>query len=471
MALIAPFRGIRYNQEKIGRLEDVVTPPYDVIDEKAQAAFIAANPYNMIRLDICKRQGKESGGSGRYEKSRDLFQGWRDDGILIRDEAPSIYLYHIDYDHPSGKRLTRKGLVSLVGLSDFSEGIVKPHEKTFMDVTDDRLELLDTCHAHFSQIFSLYPDSNGEIMECLEKACPDEPLISILDQYGSRHRIWQVSDLETLNSVQSLFQDRSLYIADGHHRYTTALQMQNRMRDRLGELPLDSPYNFVMMYLCPMEDQGLSVLPTHRLVRLIPGTKSEDTSMELSIDKLARDLDGAFQVKEIKGASGPDLLTAALAEMDKGRGDMESGTAGPAMFGLYHTLEDRCLVLTLKNGVMEKTFGESIPSVLQALDVVVLSDLLFERILGLDHERCEKENLISYFADQAEAFKASHDESSGNGKVPHLLFLMNHTPVSQVKEVADQGLTMPHKSTFFYPKILTGLLINGIDPDEGVKLP
>ena len=471
MALIAPFRGIRYNQGKIGRLEDVVTPPYDVIDEKAQAAFIAKNPYNVIRLDICKHKGKESGNSERYEKAGNLFHGWLDDGVLIRDKAPSIYLYHIDYDHPSGKRLTRKGFVALVGLADFSEGIVKPHEKIFMDVISDRLQLMDTCRAHFSQVFSLFSDRNGEIMECLERACPDEPVLSVTDQHGSKHRIWPVSDSEMIDRVQSLFQDRSLYIADGHHRYTTALQMQNRMRDRLGELSKESPFNFTVMYLCPMEDPGLSVLPTHRLVRLISGTKSEGSSVEPEIDKLAKDLDPAFQIEEIKGGSGLDLLTATLARMDKERGDAEFGHAGPAMFGLYHTVEDRCLLLTLKNGIMRKTFGDSMPAALQELDVVVLSDLLFERILGLDHDLCEKENLISYFADQADALNASLDESFGNGKAPHLLFLMNHTPVSQVKRVADKGLIMPHKSTYFYPKILTGLLMNRIDPNEEVKLP
>ncbi len=389
---------------------------------------------------------------------------------MKRDAVPAIYVYHVDYKHPSGKWLTRKGLVALVGLVDFSEGIVKPHEMTFMDVTSDRLQLLETCQAHFSQIFSLFSDSNNEIMDSLEKACSDDPVLSVVDQDESRHRIWPVTDPETLNRVQLLFQERALYIADGHHRYTTALQMREIMKERLGGLPEDSPYNFVPMYLCGMEDPGLSVLPTHRLVKLRSADRLEGTAGPLSTDKLSLALESSFHVEEIKAGPGVNLLEATLSRLEKDDDVPVSGGNGVTVLGLYHTVEERSLLLTSKPGIMRETFSDSLPQSLQALDVVVLSDLLLGRILDMDHDLCDKENLISYFADPEDALAASRDESNGSENGGHLLFLMNHTPVSQVKNVADQGLIMPHKSTFFYPKVLTGLLINKIVPDESIQL-
>ncbi|MDH3394472.1 MAG: DUF1015 domain-containing protein, partial [Desulfobulbaceae bacterium] len=275
MALIAPFRGLRYNPEKIERMEEVVTPPYDVIDDKGQAALLARNPYNMIQLDLSKNVKPEDATEERYLQSKRLLEEWQAEGVLLRDDVPAIYIYHTEYLHPSGRRFTRKGLVALVGLAEFAEGIVKPHEKTFAGVVTDRVKLLDTCQTQFSQIFSLYPDPQNEVMAALEAACPKEPLCSATDDDGGRHVLWAVTDAATINRVRQLFVDKSLYIADGHHRYTTSLQLRKLMREREGQVAEASPYNHVMMYLCGMEDPGLSVLPTHRLA-LVPAILTAD---------------------------------------------------------------------------------------------------------------------------------------------------------------------------------------------------
>ncbi len=452
MALIAPLRGLRYNPAKISSMEEVVSPPYDVIDAKAHAELFQKNPYNMIQLDLSKTLTPGAAGDERYEQANRTFRQWQDDNILIRDQVPSLYLYYIDYTHPSGRRLTRKGLVGRIKLAEFSEGIVKPHEKTFRQVTTDRLRLLDACQAQFSKIFSLYPDTRGEVIDSLEAARVDEPLCSVVDHDGCRHTLWAVIDPPTIAAVYRMFQDKPVYIADGHHRYTTALQFRELMRKRLGGLAEDSPYNFTMMYLCGMEDPGLSVLPTHRLVRVPGGNPAQALA-----DKLA----AAFLVEEVRGGSREVLLSEVLARMDE-------NALGATMFGFYHPEEDRCFLLTLKEGALAGTPVERQPQALQQLDVVVLSDLVLDHLLGLGHERCEEENLIDYFSDPDEAIDVAVKLIEEAAGMTPVIFLMNPTRVSQVKQVADQDLVMPHKSTFFYPKILTGLLINKLDGEEKV---
>jgi len=457
MAFIVPFCGLRFNPEKIGSLEDVVTPPYDVINEKSQAALAARNPYNMIKLDISKSPGPVKDGDDRYQRARNYFTAWQEEGALIRDVKPAIYLYHVDYTLPSGRRLTRKGLVALVRLTDFSEGIVKPHEQTFATVTSDRFQLMDACRAQFSQIFSLYMDSHAEIMDRLERARSEPPLCVVQNGGGGVHSLWSVTDPNCLHEVQELFRDKALYIADGHHRYATALRFREHIRKQNGNLPPDSPYGYVMMYLCALEDPGLSVLPTHRLVYLpVDLLPVVDRTLTGIIGRLAP----GFTIAEVKGGAREVLLSEVLSMMD------EPGQPR-TVFGLYHPGEDRCFLLELKEDAMAKYSPRERPPSLRDLDVVILSDLVIEHFLGLSQDRCEEENLIHYYSDPDEALdeavKANLSESE---RIP-LLFIMNHTRVDQVKRVADAKLIMPHKSTYFYPKILTGLLINKLDDECG----
>ncbi|TFG37399.1 MAG: DUF1015 domain-containing protein [Desulfobacterales bacterium] len=451
MAKIAPFRGLRFNPEKIDRMEDVVTPPYDVIDEKAQVALLSKNPYNMIQLDLTKHAGVTPA-AGRYEGAKNLFDRWQEEGVLIRDSKPAMYLYHIRYNLPNGRSFTRKGLVCLVGLAEFDEGIVKPHEKTFRSVTDDRLKLIETCQAQFSQVFSLYSDENGEIIAALEGACPQEPLYTVEDQDGCRHTLWAVTDREVLAKISAAFKDKSVYIADGHHRYTTALQLRELMSKKQGSVEENSPYNHIMMYLCPMEDPGLSVLPTHRLV-YFPG--------RIGANDLVLRMQDYFDIEEIGGGSRETLLEQVLGRMDEKQQHQ-------TVFGMYEPKADRCFLMSLKPLVMARAVGRELPPALQELDVVVLSDLVVERLLGLSHEQCDNEGLIAYYSDPDDALDNAVKIAAQNGEKSPILFLMNHTPVTQVKKIADENLIMPHKSTYFYPKILTGLLINRIVADETV---
>ncbi len=455
MAVVAPFRGIRYNPDKIVNLEEVVTPPYDVINEEEGASFLDRNPYSMIQLDLRNTSQEAGHGQERYQDAKSRFDRWQNDSVLIRDSEPAIYLYYIDYTHPSGRRLTRKGLVALVGLAEFSEGIVKPHEKTFDGVIADRLELMDECRAQFSQVFSIYPDSERVVIQALERAREPEPVCVTRDHHDNVHTLWRVTDPAALARVQRYFADKPVYIADGHHRYTTALACRRRALQRDPDLPPDSPFNFIMMYLCASEDEGLSVLPTHRLVRW-PGSHTADQVVER--------LRNGFVVEEIDGGSRETLVGELLARMD------EAGQGQVPVFGFYHAGEDRGFLLRMQADAADDPHLAGRPGVLRRLDVVVLSDLLLHGCLGLDHQRCLREKLVSYFSDPDEALDVAVKESiAGRGETP-LLFLLNPTPVRQVLQVADSGEIMPHKSTYFYPKILTGLLINKLDGNERIAL-
>jgi len=300
-------------------------------------------------------------------------------------------------------------------------------------------------------------------METLEKGRPEKPLYEVKDADGGNHTIWPIVDKEIIAKAQELFSAKSVYIADGHHRYSTSLQYRRQVTEKTGQVSGQSPYNYTMMYLCPMEDPGLSVLPTHRLVTLpddvLPGLPS--------MDKLAQMLSETFELEEVKGGAREILVSRVMARMDD---KLAEGRKVRTMFGLYHAAEDRCFLLTLKEEALQSKALAQRPQALRDLDVVILSDLVTGDILGLEYERREHDNLVRYFADPDEALDVAVKESIENENSLPLLFLMNNTQVQQVKRVADENLIMPHKSTYFYPKILTGLLLNKLAPDEKVGL-
>ncbi len=444
MAFIAPLKGVRFNSEKAGRLDDIVTPPYDVIREGAVASFTAKNPYSMIRLDIVKDSGAGASHPERYAEAAALFQEWLRNGVLIRDEEEAIYLYETRYSLHNGRKMVRKGFLCLVGLAELNEGVVKPHEKTFDSVISDRLNLLRHCRAQFSQIFSVYSDPANTVIKLLEEA-PAEPAGEVVDADGCTHAIYRVVDSATIRLVQRYFIDRPLYIADGHHRYTTALAYRKIVREERGDLPDTDPANHVMMYLCPMEDPGLAVLPTHRLLYW-PG--------RLDADQLSARLAPLFDLTEIRTGSRETLVEEVLARMDEI--EQQSPSRPSNSFGVYHAGDDRCFVISLKGCAQADL--EIHAASLRELDVVVLSELIVKRLFALSPERCETDSLIHFFSDPDEALDtAVKDSAAMEGRTP-LLFLMNATRVDQVRKVADDNLIMPHKSTYFYPKIMTGLL-------------
>jgi uncharacterized protein (DUF1015 family) len=456
MAFIAPLKGVRYNPDLVGKIDDVVTPPYDVINENSVGLFVSKTPYSMIHLDITKNPGPSDGSDARYVEAASLFQQWLGKGILIRDKEDSLYLYEVDYFHPpSGERRVRKGLVCLVGLAEFSERVVKPHERTFDTVIEDRLKLTRYCQAQFSQVFSLFSDHENKVVSLLEQG-RGRPVGTVTDADGCVHSLRQVADPEIIKKIQYLFLEKSLYIADGHHRYSTALAYRKYIKELHGGLSEKNPANHIMMYLCPMEDPGLSVLPTHRLLNW-PG--------KMGVEELIERLTRGFELEEITVGNREALIGEVLARMAEI--EQMSPEKTSTTFGVYHPGEDRCFLLKMKPESIKDIADKE--ECLRELDVVILSDLIIEKYFDLDYHRCEQENLVRYFSDPDEALDIAVKNCTACENVMPLLFVMNPTRVEQVKNVADQNRIMPHKSTYFYPKVMTGLLFNQLVDDEVIN--
>ncbi|MBE0584816.1 MAG: DUF1015 domain-containing protein [Desulfofustis sp.] len=441
MAVIKAFKGVRYDTGRAGTLEDLITPPYDVIDNHLHRVFAARNPYNIIRLDLPKDPGfQASADTARHRQAATLLADWLNTGILLQDREPALYPYDIEYTSANGSRKTRKGFVCLVKLVDFSRGVVKPHEQTFTTVIDDRLALTRACRAQFSQVFSVFSDPSHTVIDLLDRY-RGQSVARVIDNDGNVHQLWQVSDRQTIGSIEHLLADRSLYIADGHHRYLTALSYSREINSE------DGLEQYIMMYLSPIEDAGLTILPTHRLIRY-PSPFSLAWFMER--------LRTSFDVEEVLGTGREALVQDVLSRMEELRTDKKS--TGSGIFGFYLASEDRGFVLSTSDRAQQLLSAR--PPSLRRLDAVLLNDLVIKEALGLDQQQCEEQNLITYQSDLSVALDKSVKLSAFQDQGTPLLFIINATTIEQVRSVSDAGLFMPHKSTYFYPKVMTGLVMN-----------
>ncbi|MCX5881184.1 MAG: DUF1015 domain-containing protein, partial [Deltaproteobacteria bacterium] len=279
MAKIVPFRGIVYNPERVENLANVATPPYDVITPQEQLAFYERHPWNIIRLILGKTSEKDTPQDNRHTRSAGFFNAWLSEGILVQDPSPAFYLTSIDFSVQS-RKITRWGVISLVALEPFEKGVVLPHEKTFSRVKSERLELMKSCHANYSPVFSLYSDAEQMVLNTLRQSCsemaPDmKPDMNFVDTYGHRHQLWRVTDVAVHQRISDFMNDKSIFIADGHHRYETALNYRQWIADRTPGFSPEHPANFIMMYLCGMEDPGLVILPAHRMVKAVSPEKMD----------------------------------------------------------------------------------------------------------------------------------------------------------------------------------------------------
>lgn len=441
MARIAPFRGLLYNPKKIDNLRDVVTPPYDVISRQEQDIFYETHPHNVIRLILGRASATDTETANWYTRAANDFSRWQTENVLVRDKSPALYYTEMDYS-ADGREMTRCGLIALVGLEDFDKGVILPHERTFSATKTERLRLMETCHANFCPIFSLYPDRENRVVNSLkENARGKRPDIDFKDQNGLLHRLWRVVDPEVINAVAKEMAVKPLYIADGHHRYETALNYRNR---RLAENPglrEDASCNFVMMYLCSMHDPGLTVLPAHRLINDLPK------------ERLDTFLDRACSFFDVETFNGSDRKKTETAFLDALRSHSGKGNS----IGVFTKESDALHIVHLREGVIENLFGDRLPAPLRRLDVTILTQVILKKVLEFDEKDLDDERMISYTSKIPEALKAVR------GCECTVAFIMNPTKIEQVQEIADARLVMPRKSTYFYPKVITGLVLNKID--------
>ncbi|MFP4452189.1 MAG: DUF1015 domain-containing protein [Desulfobacterales bacterium] len=444
MAEILPFRGIRYNTDKTEDLSKVVTPPYDVISEEEQEEYYRRHPYNVIRLDKAKATPQDTATDNPYTRAAADFDKWLKQGVLIRDETAGFYLTSVDFKL-EGQPATRFGLIGTVRLEPFESGVILPHEETFSKVKSERLELMKACHANFSHIFSVYSDKDNILDDLKAEARKNGPEAEFTDDSGHFHRMWKIDDPAVCSRVTEALKDRRLFIADGHHRYETALNYKEWVKENTPDFDENHPANFIMMYLCAVEDQGLVILPTHRL---LPGIS------ESARRKLFNDTAEWFDIESFDHQEqGSEKAEKKLAE------SMISRHRRDHVIGLVMKNEPAYYALVLKPGVMENLFAGEIPEPLQGLDVTVLTRLILMKLMGFDKKSLDDHSYISYTSSSTEA-----TESVAEGEYD-IAFILNPPTNEQVRKIAEAGLTMPRKTTFYYPKAITGQVMNKLSRD------
>ncbi len=442
MAEITPFRGILYNTEKIKNISDVVTPPYDVISDQKRDAFYERHPNSVVRLDKGKPAATDTDKDNPHTRASAYFQNWMKDNILLEDAEPALFLTAVEFN-VEDKPVTRFGLITRVRLEPFDKGIVLPHETTFSKVKTERLELIKACKANFSQIFSIFSDQTN-VLGLLKDTVNDmPPVFDFKDDAGQRHQLWRITDPSILQKTSDAFNDKKLFIADGHHRYETALNYRKWLMENNPEFAADHPANYTMMYLCSIQDPGLVILPTHRLLTRI--------SIEAQNDFLHK-AESFFEIE--KYILDPGNPGAAQKQLDQA---MEI-IPGEHKFGIFFKNRQEYYVFKLKPGVMDNVFGNEIEAPLKELDVIVLTRLIFVKLLGFNDEMLDDHDLINFTSKKIDAITAAttgtHD----------MVFILNPTTNEQVTRIAEQGLIMPRKSTYYFPKAISGQVMRSLRP-------
>jgi uncharacterized protein (DUF1015 family) len=416
MAAIQPLRALHYDLAKVGSLADVTAPPYDVIDADQRAALLARSPYNVVAIDL------PEGEPDRYAAAAALLESWELEGAVVRDPEPAIWAHTQDYAGPDGRTLTRRGFFCRVRIEDYGPGRVRPHERTHPGPKEDRLRLTRATRANISPIFSLYSDPNQDAWAALAPTTgQQQPWGEVTDSGGTVHRIWRVPDPEAIAAVQRATAGAELLIADGHHRYET-------MQTYAEELGGEGEHRYILMCLVALEDPGLTVFPTHRMLGGLDDERRQALGLALQRD---------FEISEVP-----------LAQLAPPPGD------GPLELGYFDAREQRPYRLKLRDQAIADAALSGRSSAYRHLDTGVLEALLLKGALGLSDDDISHFNGLFYARDAAEALalvRAGDYDAA---------LLVRPTPVAEVKDIAAAGENMPPKSTFFFPKLLTGLLFN-----------
>lgn len=427
MAEIRPLKALRYNLEKAGPIEALTCPPYDIVSPQKRRQLLEESPYNLIRLELPQE------GEDPYQQAAATLAQWRQDQVLVQDMEEGLYLYEEEFlsQVDQGQRRSVLGLVCRVRLEDFANGVILPHEETLSKAKEDRFRLLSATRCNFSSIYSLYRDEGGVTRQRLlnlKETCP--PRYEFSDGLVT-HRLWVINDPVAIQALEEDFAGRKLYIADGHHRYETGLRYRDTLEEQGTYLPGAS---YTLMTLTDMADPGLTVFPTHRLVRGVEG----------------------FEESALLAACQEDFIL----EPQQNRADSEKALEnlyqeGKHAFALYSG--KGWTVLTLKDpAVMEALLPGTSPAY-RTLDVSILHSLVLERLLGIDKENMASQKNLTYTRSAEEAQRSVDQGES------QCCFLLNPTRVEEIGQVAQNGEKMPQKSTYFYPKLITGLVVNSLE--------
>jgi uncharacterized protein (DUF1015 family) len=414
MADVQPLKTLRYDPDVAGPLEDLIAPPYDVIDDEGRAELAARNPHNVVELDL----------PPSYEAAAETLDEWRRNGVLVQEDEPAIWALRQDYRAPDGSTRSRTGFFARVRVEDYGAGRIRPHERTHPGPKEDRLRLTRATRANLSPIFSLFPDAGGAATETLAQATGGEPFAEATDREGTRNTLWRVSDPEQIAALQAALADAELLIADGHHRYETA-------RVYADELGGEGDHRYVLMFLVALDDPGLLIFPTHRM---LSGLKDDSEKQEAIRDVARRD----FEIETLED-------TRELEPPANG---------GRVAFGYMDSFLKRPFRLTLKDQRIADDALAGMPEPYRKLDTAVLEALVLRGALGMSEDDISHLRGLDYSKNLADAIERVESGAADAG------FFMRATPVEQVREVAAAGESMPPKSTYFYPKVPTGLVFN-----------
>jgi uncharacterized protein (DUF1015 family) len=415
MAEIQPLRALRYEPAVAGALQDVIAPPYDVIDAEQRAALVARSPYNVVRVDL----PEDPGGGDVYAHAAQLLEQWQADGAVVRDDEPAIWILRQSYTGPDGRALTRQGFLARVRVTDYGAGRIRPHERTHPGPKEDRLRLTRATQANLSPIFSLYSDPQQRAWQALAPFTAGPPWGEATDDEGTRNELWRVTDADAIAAVQDALADAELLIADGHHRYETA-------RAYAEEIGGEGDHRYVLMCLVALQDPGLTIFPTHRLVKDTTPAQQE---------ALARTLRADFEIEQADElAPGPD--------------------GGPLSLGYIDAHFRTPYRLTLRDQQTADRALADHTAPYRRLDAAVLEALLLKGPLELTDDDISHLHRFGY------ARTAQQARELVESGAFDLAFVLRATPVQQVVEVAESGESMPPKSTYFFPKLPTGLLFN-----------
>ena len=439
MIRIAPFRALGYSQKKIKDLSKVIAPPYDVISKDEQDKLYKKSAYNFVRLDL--NQETDS-----YNAVAQLLHEWQDLGVLERDERPAIYFSAHRFKLNSGEQKVRLGFFALTELQDFSTGAIRPHEKTLDAPKEDRLKLMLACNAQLSPIFVLYTQPKQTINRILSVAVEGlAPFIETELDNGDELKLWRVTDPEVIEKVQREMAEQTLMIADGHHRYEATLRYRDQLRSERGAGTGNEAYNFILTYFANIDDDNVVILPTHRLVRGF----AHKPFLELE-----EALQTYFYVEQHpKTPEGKASFLKALKNAAKKH----------RVIGASFKRDPRYLILRLKNKRTMQRLAKDLSAPLRELDVSTLHLLILEHILGMSPEEQVGGATIRYSQDEEWVLQALEKEDYQAG------FILNATKAEEIQSVVAANEKMPQKSTYFYPKLSSGLIVNKIEPEEQVQ--
>jgi uncharacterized protein (DUF1015 family) len=414
MAEVQPLHSLRYDVAVVGALDDVIAPPYDVIDAEQRARLAARSPFNVVEIDL----------PPSYEQAAETMRDWRERGVLVHEEEPAIWVLRQDYAAPDGAQRTRTGFFARVRVEEYGTGRIRPHERTHPGPKEDRLRLTRATRANLSPIFTLFPDPHDAAERAMAHVAAAQPFAAATEPDGTVNGLWRSSDPDVIAELQMALVDAELLIADGHHRYETA-------RVYADEVGGDGDHRYVLMLLCALSDPGLLVFPTHRL---LGGLKDDRPKQEAIREVLLRD----FEVEEL----------AAPTELEP------SGEDGRVAFGYMDSFHRRPYRVTLRDQSIADHALERMPAPYRRLDTAVLEALVLRGALGMSEDDISHLRGLRYSNRLADAIEQVESGAADAG------FFLRATPVEQVREVAATGESMPPKSTYFFPKVPTGLVFN-----------